>query len=89
MTEPENAARMVYVVTMVGVYDHGCGGVFTTREAAEGHARAMADDSDGYHDFRIDEVPLDVPIWLDRRKPSWRGDTKIRTPEVSFEGWKS
>lgn len=75
----------VYVITMEAVYDHGCGGVFTTRGAAETYARALADDSDGYHDFRVEEYPIDHPVWVSGRFPSWRrGRGQRRRPTVSF-----
>lgn len=60
----------VWIVTMVAMYDHGCGGVFTSEDAAREHAQALADDSDGHHDFRIERLRLDAPVWLDGRWPS-------------------
>lgn len=85
--ERESAMRpMVYIVTMYAVYDHGCGGVFETREAAEAHARALAADSDGHHDFHIGELPLDEPIWVEGRWLSHdRKRVQKRSPDVTFE----
>lgn len=71
----------VWIVTMNAVYDHGCGGVFSSEDAARGHAQALADDSDGHHDFRIERLTLDDPVWLDGR---WLGWTKRRKREPSI-----
>lgn len=52
---------IVYVLTMVGVYDQGCAGVFTTFDAAHAHALELDAQSDGYHSWRIEEMLLDEP----------------------------
>lgn len=72
-------------MTMYAVYDQGLGGVFSTREAAEDHAKALAADSDGHHDFRIDELRIDSPIWTDCRWESWNKErVQKRVPDITF-----
>lgn len=51
---------IVYVLTMVGVNDQGCCGVFYERSTADDHAQALWNLSDGYHSYRVDELELDV-----------------------------
>lgn len=83
--------NVVYVLTMEAVYDHGCGGVFTSRAAAEAHAQALYEDSDRHHDFRIDEVHLDTPVWLPGRgKAAFAGQRQrpTRPQPTSFVAWE-
>lgn len=50
----------VYVVTRSGVYDRGCGGVFSSfynAQCAANHFLAM--EPDRYHDYAISEFELD------------------------------
>lgn len=63
-----HSVTTVYVLTMTAVYDQGCAGVFVSKEDAVDHARAMWEDSDGHHRFRINEVRVDAPVWLSGRK---------------------
>jgi hypothetical protein len=53
---------VIYVVFQEAVYRHGCGGVFTTREAAVACAIDLAvNDIDNHHDYHV------VPFVLDAR----------------------
>jgi hypothetical protein len=52
----------VFAVFRTGYYRHGCGGVFSTKEAAIEAAEAMAEvDCDDYHQYDV------VPFALDQR----------------------
>lgn len=50
---------MVYLLTPTSVYDHGCLGIFTTKDAALERAARLYERSDGFHRIRVDEVPMD------------------------------
>lgn len=80
---PVDPVPMLYLVVMEAVYDHGSGGIFTTREAAEAHVRALDADSDGHHGWRIDEIEADTPIFVEPRgeadqRLSYRRDLRLR-----------
>jgi hypothetical protein len=77
----------VYVVTMTALFDQGCAGVFSTKAAAVAHAEAMIADSDHHHDFRVDEMVVDSPVWLSGRWFVVPGRVRDRTPEVTFVEW--
>lgn len=80
----------VYLVVMYAVYEHGSGGIFTTREAAEQHAQALLDDSDWHHAFIVTEIETDVPLYPSPRQPTWRGDGRKAQSEpdpIGFEAW--
>jgi hypothetical protein len=62
----------LYLVVMFAVYDHGTCGIFSTAEAADAHARSLYADSDGHHDFRVEEVVVDEPIFIGGRSMSSR-----------------
>ena len=75
----------IYVVTMFAVYDQGLCGVFNSREAAEHHAQRLIDDSDGHHDFRINEVRLGEGIFPEARWASPDRDRVVkRQASVEF-----
>lgn len=85
----ERASQVHWMITMEAVYDHGIGGIFTDKDAAVAHARALAADSDGHHDFRVDPVTINEPVWPKPRWPSWfRNKEKVqkRKPHVYVEG---
>lgn len=51
---------IVYLLTMTAVFDQGACGIFFERTSAERHAANLHAVSDGHHQFRIDEMELDV-----------------------------
>jgi hypothetical protein len=73
---------VMYLLTMTAVYDHGCAGVFTTREAAIAQAERFYADSDRHHTFRIDRVLLDEPIDV-----SGRGDPNRKNSDYLRGAW--
>ena len=57
----------VYIVERRGVYQQGCGGVFSTPEKAiESANKNKADETDDYHDFNVIEIELDKIYYCDR-----------------------
>lgn len=81
-------ANYRYVLVMTAIFDAGVAGVFTTREAAEEHAKALIADSDNHHDFEVREFRQNEGVWLKWRKPSW-GGKRTRTPKVHFVPWET
>lgn len=80
---------LVYLLTPEGVYDHGCLGVFRTREEAEVVANYMMERSDGYHNLRIDEMMVGVPLNKRASNVLWYGRLpKLDTGRVVFSSWK-
>lgn len=73
---------IVYLLTMSAVYDHGSAGIFTTRETAEEHARALDARSDGHHDWRINEMLLDEPVEPDA---TFGNPARRRYPDITLE----
>lgn len=80
----------VWIITMTAVYDHGCAGVFTTRQAAVEHAEALNLDSDGHHDWRVEPFTLDEPIDIAGRTMPWavpeRGGGRVVVSEADDAG---
>lgn len=56
---------MLYLLTIEGVADHGCAGIFTDKVEAIKHATILEGSSDGYHAIRINEIPMNVGL-IDR-----------------------
>lgn len=63
----------VWLITMTAVYDHGCAGIFTSREAAVAHAQHLQCTSDGHHTFRVEPFRLNDPIDIVGRGSAERG----------------
>ena len=61
----------IFIATAEAVYDHGCVGVFTTEKAAVDHCYTLWTESDGHHDFRIDEAELDAPRSPEQLQLAW------------------
>lgn len=69
----------LYAVFAEGVYRHECGGIYSTLESACEVADAMAQGSDGHHDYCVYEYELNnCPPWkpmerwgsgMEREKP--------------------
>lgn len=67
---------VVWTVTAEAVYDHGCYGVFSTLDAAEAHARALWDRSDGHHTLRVDRFVVDVGLKDDGKVVGYGDDAE-------------
>lgn len=52
----------MYLLTLTGIYDHGVLGVFTKPDDARSYAKELHEKSDGYHEFRLEEIELDKRI---------------------------
>lgn len=82
--------QTVYTLTVQGVYDHGCVGIFTDLDNAKTAAQEMLDKSDGYHDIRIEEMRIDVP--LENRASSilmYGRDKRGRQPSWTWTSWRT
>lgn len=78
---------LLYVLTKVGVYDHGCAGVFDNLVAAEAHATSLWRDSDGYHGYRVDQVPLNYPIKLPDFQGTFDRKGANTEPPIEINEW--
>ena len=54
---------MIYIVSKVGIYIQGIAGCFTDPEKAKEEARELARTCrDSYHDYVVEEIPLDCSL---------------------------